>query len=191
MNIDVANQVSILFDEIDRQTRAFQQATGLGCPPGCGRCCENPQVEVTVLDCLPLAMALFEQGTGETWLERLQSPEFDRCLFYQPDPILPGNGRCSVYPWRPLLCRTFGFATVRNKQGEPELAACAQHKLTQPETVQQCQTAITNGLPAPSFADLATQLAAIDPAIGQQCLPINRAMRLALERVGLQRQFLP
>ena len=184
-----ANQVSDLFAEIDRQTAAFQQATDLHCPSGCGKCCENPQVEVTVLDCVPLAIALFAQGEGENWLTRLATPERDYCLFYQPDPGQPGNGRCTVYQWRPLLCRTFGFATVRNKWGEPELAACVVHKAKQPEAVQGCQTAIANGLAAPNFADLAMQLAAIDPTIGHKRLPINQAMQLALERVGFRLQW--
>ncbi len=189
MNPEIANQVTTLFAEIDRQTQAFQQVTGLHCPSGCGQCCENPQVEVTVLDCVPLAIALFQQGEGEIWLARLTEPERDYCLFYQPDPRQAGNGRCSVYAWRPLLCRTFGFATVRNKQGAPELAACVVHKATQPETVKRCQTAIADGLAAPNFADLAMQLAAIDPAIGSQRWPINQAMKLALERVGFQLQW--
>ena len=189
MNIDITHQVMALFDDIDRQTQAFQDATDLQCPSGCGKCCENPQVEVTVLDGIPLAIALFQQGDGETWLARLTEPARASCLFYAPDLEQAGNGRCTVYPWRPLLCRTFGFATVRNKQGTPELAACAVHKATQPETVKRCQTAIATGLVAPNFADLAMQLAAIDPAIGNQRWPINQAMQLALERVGFWLQW--
>lgn len=189
MKTDVANQVSHLFSEIDRQTQAFQTATGLHCPSGCGHCCDNANVEVTVLDCIPLAIDLFQQGKGEFWLQQFTEPARDTCLFYQRDPEKEGNGRCMQYAGRPLLCRTFGFATVRNKSGCAELAVCAVHRATQPETVLQTQQAIAAGLPAPSFADLATQLEAIDPAIGQQRYPINQAMQRALERVGFQLQF--
>ncbi len=189
MNTDIADQVSNLFADIDRQTQAFQMATGLYCPSGCGKCCDNENVEVTVLDCLPLAIELFQQGKGEFWLAQFMEPTRHSCLFYQPDPKQPGNGRCLQYGHRPLLCRTFGFGTVRNKQGIAELAACAVHRATQPETIQQTQRSIALGLPTPNFADLAMQLESIDPSIGRQRYPINQAMKQALERVGLQWQW--
>jgi uncharacterized protein len=189
MKTDVVDHVRNLFTEIDRQTEAFQQATGLHCPSGCGKCCENEHVEVTVLDCLPLAIELFQQGKGEYWFAQLTEPSRDSCLFYQPDPTQPGNGQCLQYANRPLLCRTFGFATVRNKAGNTELAVCAVHRATQPETIQQVQRSIALGLPVSNFADLATQLESIDPSIGSQRYPINQAMKQALERVGLQMQW--
>lgn len=189
MKTDIAEQVSNLFAEIDRQTQAFQAATGLYCPTGCGKCCDNEHIEVTVLDCLPLAIDLFETGNGEFWLAQFTEPVRDSCLFYQADPGNAGNGQCLQYAGRPLLCRTFGFGTVRNKAGAPELAVCSVHRATQAETVARSQQSITNGLPAPNFADLAMQLEAIDPAIGRQRYAINQAMRRALERVGFQRQW--
>jgi uncharacterized protein len=189
MQIDVANQVSNLFEAIDRQTQAFQTATGLHCPTGCGKCCDNEHVEVTVLDCLPLAIDLFEQGKGKFWLTQFAEPVRGSCLFYQADSLQTGNGQCLQYAGRPLLCRTFGFGTVRNKAGLPELAVCSVHRATQLETVERSQQSIAAGLPAPNFADLAMQLGAIDPAIEHQRYPINQAMQRALERVGFQRQW--
>jgi uncharacterized protein len=189
MKTDIADQVSELFAEIDRQTQAFQSATGLHCPSGCGKCCENEHVEVTILDCLPLAIDLFQQGKGEFWLAEFTEPLRDSCLFYQRDPRQPGKGQCLQYVGRPLLCRTFGFGTVRNKVGLPELAVCSVHRATQGEIVERSQQAIAAGLPAPNFADLAMQLKAIDPAIGHQRYPINQAMQQALERVGFQLQW--
>jgi uncharacterized protein len=181
MQTDIADQVNNLFAEIDRQTQAFQAATGLSCPPGCGQCCDNEHIEVTVLDCLPLAI--------EFWLTQFTEPARDSCLFYQPDPHQSGNGQCLQYAGRPLLCRTFGFGTVRNKVGAPELAVCSVHRATQGETVARSQQAIAAGLAAPNFADLAMRLEAIDPAIGRQRYPINQAMRRALERVGFRQQW--
>jgi uncharacterized protein len=189
MKTDIADQVSNLFAQIDRQTQAFQAATGLQCPPGCGKCCENAHIEVTVLDCLPLAIELFAQGKGEFWLAQFMEPPRDTCLFYQPDPRQSGQGRCLQYAGRPLLCRTFGFGTLRNKLGLPELAVCSVHRATQPEIVERSQQAIAAGLSAPSFADLAMELGAIDPAIGHQRYPINQAMGRALELVGFRLQW--
>jgi uncharacterized protein len=189
MKTDIADQVTTVFADIDRQTQAFQLATGLNCPSGCGKCCENEHVEVTVLDCLPLAVTLFQQEQGEFWLAQFTEPSRDSCLFYQPDPEKTGNGQCRQYAGRPLLCRTFGFGTVRNKAGVPELAVCAVHRATQPETVDRSQQQIAAGLLAPNFADLAMQLAAIEPSIGHQRYPINQAMQRALALVGFERQW--
>jgi uncharacterized protein len=189
MQTDSTDQVSELFSEIDRQTQAFQTATGLHCPSGCGKCCENENVEVTVLDCLPLAIDLFDQGKGEFWLTQFSEPARDSCLFYQPDLQKTSNGQCLQYAGRPLLCRTFGFGTVRNKMGLPELAVCTVHRATQPEIVERSQESIAAGLPAPNFADLAMRLGSIDPAIGRQCYPINQAMKQALELMGFRQQW--
>lgn len=140
MNADVIKQVEQIFQEIDRQTATLQAATGLHCPPGCGRCCENPEVETTVLEMMPLALELWQRGEVLQWIDRSQAvEERGPCVFYHPDPFIPGNGRCSVYSWRPTICRLFAFATVTNKQGQPELAACVRQKEIMPEIIQACQ----------------------------------------------------
>lgn len=190
MNADVIKQVIELYDRIDEQTAALQTETGLHCPPGCGKCCENPEVETTVLEMMPLALELWRIGEAEKWLEPLgELPEFSPCVFYQPDPFVEGNGRCSVYQWRPTLCRLFAFATVKNKQGQPELAACAKQKQTIPERVQQAKEAIAAGLSAANFGEIATVVANLDPNLGSDRLPINQALKFAIQRVGLIAQL--
>ncbi len=189
MNADVIQQVKEIFAQIDRQTAVLQAATGLHCPTGCGRCCENPEVETTVLEMIPLALELWQRGEALAWLSRAQAVENrSPCVFYQPDPFVPGNGRCSVYEFRPSLCRLFAFATVTNKQGKPELAACIRHKEMMPETVQQAKAAIADGLAAPNFSEISIQLAMLAPS-GIERFPINQALTLALQRVGLIAQF--
>ncbi len=189
MHSQVSEQVMVVFQEIDRQTANFQATTGLHCPPGCGKCCQSPTVEVTVLDCLPYAIEAWQGGQADAILAQLADPDVHYCIFYQADPTLPGNGRCGVYAWRPALCRLFGFATVRTKQAQPELAACAEHKATQLDTVTQIQRALQTGLAAPRFTEFAQQIAEIEPSLGTTYLPINQAWQQAMERVGLWRQW--
>jgi Fe-S-cluster containining protein len=189
MNADVIQQVKEIFAQIDRQTAVVQAATGLNCPAGCGRCCENPEVETTVLEMIPLALELWQRGEALEWLSRSQAVENRGvCVLYQPDPFVPGNGRCSAYEFRPSICRLFALATVTNKQGKPELAACVRHKEIMPETVQEAKAAIADGLPAPNFAEISIQLAMLDPS-GCEKMPINQALTLALQRVGLIAQL--
>jgi uncharacterized protein len=189
MNAEIVNRLMSIYKEIDDQISVFQGETNLQCPSGCGKCCSNPEVEVTALEMLPLAWELLRRGEASLWLERVEMGGSDVCVFYQSDRIVPENGRCSVYAWRPSLCRLFGFAAIRNKQGEPELAACVRHKEVTPETVKVAQDAIAQGLSIPIFSDFSMQLANIDPDFGRSPLPINQALRVALEKVGLQWQL--
>jgi uncharacterized protein len=208
MDSQLVPQVMAVFAAIDQQTAAVQQTTGLQCPPGCGKCCQSPTVEVTVLDCIPYALELVQQEQAEAVLQQLvdlQGADLqgdsqaradlpaDRqrttCVFYQADPAIPGNGRCGIYPWRPALCRLFGFAATRNKYGQPELAACVEHKAMQPEMVAQTQARVAAGLAVPVFTQIAEQMMAIAPNLGTEYLPINQAWQRAIEHVGLWWQF--
>ncbi|MCS6793644.1 MAG: YkgJ family cysteine cluster protein [Oscillatoriaceae bacterium SKYG93] len=185
----LAEKVFLLYRQIDEQTAALQAATGLQCPSGCGQCCENPDVEATPLEVLPLALELFRRGEALMWLERLEESGNSICVFYRPDPVIKGNGRCSMYSWRPTICRLFGFATVKNKQGQLELAACIRHKQIMPEVVCQTQEAIANGFLAPNFSDFSIAIAAIDPYLGRARMSINQAVAMAIKRVGLMFQL--
>lgn len=179
-----------VFQDIDRQTAEFQQATGLQCPPGCGKCCQSPTVEVTVLDCLPYAIELLSQNSAIAVLEQLAAlPVNAPCIFYQMDAVIPGNGRCGIYAWRPALCRLFGFATVRDKHGQVELATCVEHKASQPAIVAEIPAALVQGLAAPSFSQCTQSIAEIEPSMGTECMPINQAWQQAIERVGLWMQW--
>lgn len=164
-----------IFNNIDQQIVEFQAASGLSCPAGCGKCCENPQVETTVSEVIPLALELFKSNQAEFYLAQAEAADLTGvCIFYQPDHLIPGNGRCGVYPWRPSLCRLFGFATVRNKYGELELAACKIHKRATPELLVNLDLQL-----APNFSDYTMQLG------NSESMPINQAIAIAIQKVGL------
>lgn len=197
MDLTNADQVMVAYSQIDQATESFQAATGLHCPPGCGQCCESPNVEATPLEMLPLALELFRRDDVDVWLERVADvQESGPCVFYKPDPLIPGNGRCQMYQWRPSICRLFGFAAGIRKDGTPELAACVRHKQLMPDRVAAAQTAIAqsamtskNSIHIPIFSDCTQAIANLDPHWGTERMPINRALRVALERVGLTMMF--
>lgn len=190
MNQALAFKVIALYAQIDQLTATFLATTQLHCPSGCGWCCASPYVEATPLEMLPLAFELFRRGEGEVWVERIGGEhELNTCLFYQPDPFIPDRGRCQVYAMRPTVCRLFGWSTVTNKLGKPELLACVHHKAIIPEIVANATMAIANGLEAPNMVGLFQQVANIDPELGRQRMPINQALRVALLRVGLELQL--
>jgi len=174
------DKIRQIYAESDRQIETFQTASGLQCPHGCGKCCENPQVETTPLEVLPLAWQLIQENKAEYWLNQAAIANFAGvCIFYQPDPLVAGNGRCGVYAHRPSLCRLFGFGTVTNKHNQPELAACKIHKQTMPTVLASVQPVL-----APNFADFSMQLRNLQPE-QSDLVPINRAVAIAINKVGL------
>ncbi|OHD74519.1 MAG: hypothetical protein A2V99_08515 [Spirochaetes bacterium RBG_16_67_19] len=178
-----------LYRRLDRRITSFRRVSGLGCPPGCGECCLSPEVEATVLEMLPLALDLRRRGLVEPTLARLgPGGEPPRpCLFYSPAPLGAFGGHCSVYPWRPLLCRLFGFAAVAGPEGRPELAVCGRMRAALPDRTRAAAAAVLAGrLRAPLMRDWSLAAYRLDPALGANPLPINSALKQALERVGLE-----
>ena len=171
--------ITQIFNQIDQEIEIFQQTSGLQCPSGCGKCCENPQVETTSLEVLPLALELVRRNEAEYWLDQaLGSNYAGVCIFYQPDATIAGNGRCGVYAWRPAICRLFGFANITNKYNQPELAACKIHKQTMPEVLANLPVGL-----APNFSDFSMQLRNLQPA-QSDLVPINQAVAIAINKMG-------
>lgn len=189
-NQKIANQVKELYKKIDQQTENLAKITGLKCPPGCGKCCDNPDIEATPIEMLPIALELFDKKQSQKWIEKAEAENWEGgCIFYQRDEFIAGNGRCSIYAFRPSVCRLFGFATVKNKQGTDEFAACRYHKEMMPEVVQKVKESIAGGMPMASFPESAIQLSNIEPQLGNQRMPINQALKIAIHRVGLMAQW--
>lgn len=179
--------VQHLFRTLGRDIARFQKRTRLGCQPGCGRCCEGPHVETTVLEMMPLAAHLWQKGEASRWLETVEKAgNPSPCVFYQPDPAGQGKGRCSVYPLRPLICRLFGFSANRDKQGHRVLMTCARIKENQTADYLDVQKHIDSGLPVPVMSDYILRVSPIDPVLGQKQVPINDAIHRAIERIGLR-----
>jgi Fe-S-cluster containining protein len=191
MKKDIIFKILTIFSEIDGKIAESQSLTQLHCPPLCGICCSTSRkVEASVIEMLPLAEELFRRGEAADWLERLsQVGDTAPCVFYQPDPLISGNGRCGFYSWRPSVCRLFGFASVKDKNGKPILAACIYQKKAFPALVESAGKAVAEGLVSLNFTDFSLQFSGIDPYLGTRLLPINRAARIALEKYGLEMQM--
>jgi Fe-S-cluster containining protein len=169
-----------LFSRLDAETEAFAAASGLRCPDGCGACCESPNVYSTAVELEPLARALVAEGRAEAALEQAAERGPGMCIFYASHG--PGLGRCTVYELRPMICRLFGFAAVRNKRAEPELAGCRVHKATQPEAMAQANALVRSGFPVALMSAWQQQAAELGTSATGALVPINQAIAEALER---------
>jgi Fe-S-cluster containining protein len=169
-----------LFSRLEAETSAFAGASGLRCPDGCGACCESPNVYTSVVELEPLAEELVARGEAEDALDRAAAAGPGQCVFYASHG--PGLGRCTVYALRPMICRLFGFAAVRNKQGQPELAGCRVHKGAQPEAMAHARALVAGGHPVPMMTDWQQQAAELGTSATGALVPINQAIQQALER---------
>lgn len=180
---ELARRVEAVYGEMADTFSLYQQQHGLGCQAGCGECCLSPSIEATVLEVLPLALYLFDQGKAEqtlTQLEALAEPQ--SCFFYQRLSFDGRQGQCSVYLQRPSICRMFGVAGYRNKQGQKSVSVCKVIKANHPLAYQQTLIALESD-PPPMMLSAQEEVNQLDYDMGKQFLPINDAIKQALEKV--------
>jgi len=179
----VVRSVFKVYENLDKQIENFSRISSLRCPDGCGVCCENPNVEATILEMLPLAQEIYLLGKENEILEALDA-RMERtdasCILYQPDPEIYGNGRCLFYVHRPLICRLFGFAARKNKYNIIDFSPCKVIKEKGPHLAQRAQIAITNQILPPMYQESALRVASVLPSMGFSRFPINQAMWEAL-----------
>lgn len=174
-----------LYRSADDETAAVSAGAGLACPTGCGMCCIRTPPHVSVADMAPIARAAVAAGEGEALLERARGGVVGPCVLYAPGQ-LPGG--CTVYAIRPIICRLFAFAAVRDKHGALELAVCREHTAADPAAPARARAYLAAGNPAPVFAEYQAQ--AEDPEDGPaELIPINDALVVALERELLRAQY--
>ena len=175
MNIrEFSDYLLKLYQEMSLTFSSYQNATGLHCPPECGKCCLKPNIEATVFEMIPMALKIVDEGQVEEWLQKLENDTTEICLNYVPLDA-EGKGRCAHYQERPSVCRMFGVAGYYNKRREINLSICKHLKTLYPNPVDSAG--------APVMAQWSAQMGALDPRLIQEFRPINEALKLALQKV--------
>ena len=145
----------------------------------------NPDIESTPLEMIPMALAIYDEGKLDEWIEKIKSARSSHCLAFVHD-LDEGKGKCGRYQERPSLCRMFGVAGYLNKNEEVVLSICRVIKdhfgeEAIPRNLQEDST--------PVMAKWTMLLASLDPRLIQERLPINEALLRALEKVALYMSF--
>lgn len=182
-----------LYKDLDEEASRFKKAAALDCLKFCKKCCtpDKAQIEASVFECLPLSIHLWRRGKAESYLQRIASDgEKNLCVLYSADHSLSPASGCKHYPWRPLLCRLFGFSAVLDKHGHPRIALCRTIKDADPQIEDRINQKIARELRPMIIPHWARQASSLNPHLGQERHPINQAVRLALEKVGLQLHLL-
>lgn len=181
-------EVEQVFADIGQTYAQYQRDRGLFCRSGCGECCLHPGIEATVLEMLPLAYSLLEEGKAESTLDALANHQQDGCFFYQRHSADGKMGQCSVYLKRPGICRLFGAAGYNGREGEVLLSACKNIKADHPVAYADTLIALESD-PPPMIRNGKEQIRQIDYELGGVNFPINEAMRQALEKVLFEQYY--
>jgi uncharacterized protein len=183
--------VERVFESLDRKIAKFQQSSGLACLAHCGKCCHKPDIEASVLEFLPFAYHLHRSGKANDWYDKLeQEASQEICAILSPFANGSG-GFCSEYAHRGMICRVFGFAARRDKFGKPTLVTCVEIKTSQEPAYQAAQSAIAQGAEVPMITDFYARLSHIDTTLAEERLPINKALKRALEVVLMYYTYRP
>jgi len=159
-------------------TEKFSKHSGISCATGCHLCCLKKDISASPLEFLPLAYYLYKKGRADEFYDRLeQLPANDLCLIFSA--LRNTGGACTEYAYRGLICRLFGFASNRDKQGQNRLVTCKTIK----ETPAYNQLTGKHLVKAPVLSEYYMQLAAIDFTLANEQLQINQAIKRALELV--------
>lgn len=178
------SQIEALFGELDLEINSFQSTTKLKCLPGCGRCCTNSQIDASPLEFLPWAYQLYLNGEAYKVLEALSEKTSKICHNYEPIGSLEqGKGSCGTYHFRGLICRLFGFGANSDKYGKLRLATCKIIKEDQGLLFRNTESMIAKGLPIPVFTHYYMRLSQINFQLGNTIVPINTALKMAIEEV--------
>jgi Fe-S-cluster containining protein len=172
------NSVEEVFQALDHDLTSFQTQSGLHCKSGCGKCCQKPDIDATVLEFLPMAYHAFKQNTSEELYEKASSQPDGLCLMLDSTK---SSGMCLDYKFRGMVCRVFGFTARINRLGLKDMITCRTIKTEQEENYSKVITGAPEGIPlAQSYY---RRLMNIDADLGRTQYPINVAIKKAIEEV--------
>lgn len=178
-------------DQIAFLSRAVHKGKAFACPSGCGTCCEGFVPDVLPAEAAFIALWLLENepdlaaeaaAWGEPGISALP-----------PCPLLRHTSegvRCAIYPARPLVCRLFGFAGVRDREGRTSFRPCvslpsgAATGGARPSMVGDDLVRAYGSAP-PVMADYAAELASLRPGEAAERPLLISALPAALGWVGL------
>lgn len=183
-------EVEEVFRELDQHIAQTSLITGMQCPPFCSSCCRKTDIEASVLEFIPFAASLYQTNKVDEFLTHLdQCDENSFCALFSSEAWKEGKWGCQSYQKRGLICRLFGFSYRLNRKELPELVTCKILKGKHPEEIRQLQKFGTDHpQDIPLFRNYSMKLYAIEPDLALKLLPINQAIRLAIEKLYFQFQ---
>jgi len=167
-------EVLNIFEELDKIIIKIKKEQNIDCIDGCGTCCMKENIEATILEFLPAANYLINNGNIDYYYKKTKESKY--CVFFNP---LKTGGKCELYKYRGLICRLFGFSARKNKYNKLE-----------PITCNILKNNITKKFDDfPLIHDYYLRLSTIDPALFSPFYNINKAIQKSIEIVSLYHHF--
>lgn len=188
--IETVFNLQEILDEMGSTFSGFQNESGLHCLPGCGKCCLFPDVESTVLECLPLALKIYREGKLDEWILRAEKAAGNAdpvCVVWEGNRET-GAGKCTEYTVRPSICRLFGASGYFDKNHEISLSVCKLIKETYPEVLKKVSEGRTSEN-TPMISSWYTRIQSLGNGDLMARRPINEAIREALQLIGFYAQY--
>lgn len=177
----ISRQVYRQYIEIEFRIRNLMRLIDFKCPEKCGYCCASHEIESTVVEMYPLMMHILRSGRIEDLIGKLaRKKESDPCIFFEPYPGCSCEGFCTVYRFRPLICRMFSFSGRKRKDGSVEPQVCRILRARDPEGVTRLGALCREGV-VPEMAPYFMKIAGLDPQRGYRLLPFDDALREAID----------
>ncbi len=153
-------RLAALAEEVDAEFAAIheRQAFRMQCRAGCSACC-RARLSITRVEeaFLRRGLATFSDERRAELSARVREENREMC------PALDGDGRCGIYPFRPLICRTYG-APLRHRR---------LVQLVNPPVIDVCDLNFTDIplklLPPADVFDQTTLVEALETIDGDHC----------------------
>jgi uncharacterized protein len=91
-----------------------------------------------------------------------------------------------VYDLRPLICRLFGFFTIRDKNGKYDYGSCIVMKNKYPDTYRRALRLVREGFHPSNVTDYSIRIISMGAGEDSKMLPINVAAKMAIEKIGFE-----
>ncbi len=120
---DKLKRIRSIYQKLEKNQQKFCGIFDIHCSDECdGTCCRHFTPDITENEALFLAYGLIKEGKDDLTLELMRVRE--QTDEYCPLFIEDSEFHCSVYKWRPLICRLFGASAVSDKTGQPVFRKC-------------------------------------------------------------------
>lgn len=120
---EIISEMDAIYERISAEQKDWYQAAKFLCPSGCGTCCHNFEPDLLEVEALYMAAWLLQNKLEVAEAVAREEFPFENgktCIFH--DYSNPYH--CTIYGGRAAICRLFGAACSRDKNGQEVWKPC-------------------------------------------------------------------
>ncbi len=195
-------ELNRIYAEIASAQSDWIAANPFGCPDGCGQCCVAFEPDVLESEALYLAawLVYHRPSVADSILDGSFTPPRvgsalpeSGCLFFDPASAY----HCTVYDGRALICRLFGYAGDRGKDGAPRWKPCKflpfGERFSEVASVDRQydeeELRAIFGVMPPVMSDFAARVLALTPDGAEDRASLRDALPSAIAKIRMLQRF--